>query len=62
MTAADLTRLLHTGDRMDRAHVYQQLGLNLRYEKEAATGRELVRARSQLCHGGAGFEPATFGL
>ena len=50
--AADLTRLLQTGDRIDRARVYQQLGLSLRYEKIAATGRELVRARSQLCRGG----------
>ena len=50
--AADLTGLLQTGDRIDRARVYQQFGLTLRYEKIAATGRELVHARSQLCRGG----------
>jgi hypothetical protein len=50
--AADLTRLLQTGDRIDRSRVYQQFGLTLGYEKIAATGRELVHARSQLCRGG----------
>lgn len=50
--AADLSRLLQTGDRVERAGVYRELGISLKYEKEAATGRELVRARSQLCRGG----------
>jgi site-specific DNA recombinase len=49
---ADLIRLLQTADRVERGRIYQQLGLILRYEKEAATGRELVHARSQLCGGG----------
>jgi hypothetical protein len=48
---ADPTRLLQNGDRLERARLYQQLWLNLRYEEEAATGRELVRAGSQLCRG-----------
>lgn len=50
--SADLVGLLHSGDRVERGRVYQSLNLNLRYEKEATTGRELVRAQSQLCGGG----------
>lgn len=50
---ADLIGLLQTADRVERGRVYQQLGLILRYEKEAATRRELVHARLQLCGGGA---------
>jgi hypothetical protein len=46
--SADLVGLLHSGDRVERGHVYRSLNLSLRYEKEAATGRELVRAQSQL--------------
>ena len=49
---ADLAQLLDTADRVERARIYEQLGISLKYEKEAATGRELVRARSQLCRGG----------
>lgn len=44
--------LLEGASRTDRADLYQRLGLELEYEREAATGREIVRARSQLCRGG----------
>ena len=50
--ADDLVQLLHTADRIGRAGVYQSFGISLKYEREAATGRELVRVRSQLCGGG----------
>lgn len=53
--SADLVGLLHSGDRVERGRVYQSLNLSLRYEKEATTGRELVRAQSQLCGGGGGI-------
>lgn len=46
--AGDLVRLLGSADRVDRAELYRTLGLRLKYEKEAATGRELVHVRSQL--------------
>jgi hypothetical protein len=46
--AGDLIRLLDSADRVDRAELYRTRGLRLKYEREAATGRELVRVRSQL--------------
>ena len=49
--AADLIRLLQTGDRVERKRL-PGTGVSLKFEKEAATARELVRARSQLCRGG----------
>ena len=50
--ARDLLTLLEAADRTERANLYQTLGLSLRYEKEAPTGRELVRARLELSGGG----------
>jgi hypothetical protein len=44
--------LLHRADRSERAALYHALGLNLRYEKEAATGVERVHARLQLTRSG----------
>lgn len=50
--AGGLIGLLGEADRAERASLYQALGLSLRYEKEAPTGRELVRARLELTRGG----------
>ena len=47
-----LVELLAAADRVDRAALYRALGLTLKYEKEAPTGRELVRVRLELCGGG----------
>lgn len=55
--ADDLVQLQHTADRIGRAGVYQSFGISLKYEREAATGGELVRVRSRLC-GGGGSGPA----
>lgn len=44
--------LLRRADRAERAALYRALGLNLRYEKEAATGVERVHARLQLKRSG----------
>jgi hypothetical protein len=57
--AADLMQLVDSSDLPERATHYRPLSLSLVYETEAATGRELVRARSQLCRGGARFQPVT---
>jgi len=50
--AGGLVKLLEEADRVERASLYQSLGLSLRYEKEAPTGPELVRARLELRSGG----------
>ena len=50
--AGGLVNLLGEADRAERASLYQALGICLRYEKEAPTGRELVRARLELSRGG----------
>jgi hypothetical protein len=50
--ARGLVKLLDAADRIERAALYRALGLSLRYEKEAPTGRELIRARLELCRGG----------
>ncbi len=50
--AGGLVGLLDAADRSERAVLYGALGLTLRYEKEAPTGRELVRVRLELCGGG----------
>ena len=39
-------------DRGDRLDLYRALGVSLSYERNTATGRELVHARSQLRGGG----------
>ena len=57
--ADDLVQLLRTADRIGRAGLYQSFGISLKYEREAATGRELVRVRSQLCRGGGSPSPRT---
>jgi hypothetical protein len=57
--AAGLMQLVDSSDRPERATHYRPLNLSLAYETEAATGRELVRARPQLCRGGARFQPVT---
>jgi hypothetical protein len=51
--AADLMQLADSSGRPERDTHYRPLSLSLVYETEAATGRELVRARSQLCRGGS---------
>ena len=50
-----LVPLLAAADRTDRADLYRTLGLSLQYEKEAPTGRELVRVRLELRSGGGGI-------
>ncbi len=57
--ARGLVALLATADRVDRAALYRALGLSIKYEKEAPTGRELVHAQLEpltsdepLCGGG----------
>jgi len=60
--ADDLTRLLRGADRTERAQLYKELGLKLRYTKEAAPGHERIHVRVQLCRSGVGFEPTTSGL
>lgn len=50
-----LVKLLGEADRIERAALYRALGLSIRYEKEAPTGRELVRAQLELCGGGGGI-------
>jgi hypothetical protein len=50
--AADLMQFVDSSDRPERSTRCRPLSLSLVYETEAATGRELVRARSQLCRGG----------
>ena len=50
--AGGLITLLWEADRTERASLYGALGLSLRYEKEAPTGREVVRARLELSRGG----------
>lgn len=47
-----LVWLLASADRAERAALYRELGLTLRYEKEAPTGLERVHARLELCGGG----------
>jgi hypothetical protein len=56
-----LLQLLRTADRIGRAGVYDPFGISLKYEREA-TGRELVRVRSQPCGGGGSRPLRTFGL
>jgi hypothetical protein len=53
--AADLTQLVDSPDRPERATRCRPLNLSLAYEREAAAGRELARARPQLCRGGPIF-------
>jgi hypothetical protein len=50
-----LVQLIAAADRTDRAGLYRELGLSLRYEKEAPTERELVHAWLELC-GRFGFQ------
>ena len=50
--AGGLVNVLGEADRVERASLYQALGLSLRYEKETPTGQELVRARLELSRGG----------
>jgi hypothetical protein len=50
--AADPMQLADSSDRPERATRCRPHSLSLAYETEAATGRELVRARPQLCRGG----------
>ena len=50
--AGGLVGLLADADRADRAALYQALCIQLRYEKERPTGRELVHVRSTLRSGG----------
>jgi hypothetical protein len=56
-----LVQLLAAADRTDRAALYRALGLRLQYEKEAPTGRELARARLELCGGGGSRPSCTLG-
>lgn len=46
--AGSLVHLLQRADRVDRAKLYQALGISLRYTKEAATGLEVIQARLEL--------------
>ena len=50
--ARGLVELLGEADRIERAALYRALGLSIKYEKEAPTRRELVRAQLELCGGG----------
>jgi site-specific DNA recombinase len=50
--ARGIVDLLATADRPERASFYQALCIELRYENERQTGRELIRARSTLRSGG----------
>ena len=50
--AGGLVGLLTDADRADRAALYQALCIQLRYEKERPTGRELVHVRSTSRSGG----------
>ena len=47
--AGALARLIRDADRIERATLYQTLSLSLSYEKEAATSKEVIHLRSQLC-------------
>lgn len=47
-SAGQVMQLLDAADRVARTELYRALGLQLRYTKEAATGRERVHARLQL--------------
>ena len=53
--AGGLVVMLLKADRVDKAALYRELGLTLRYEKQAATGEERVLARLQLWRGGGGI-------
>jgi hypothetical protein len=52
--ARALVELLGSAERTERAALYRALGLSLRYEKEAPTGREIVHARLEVCRRGGG--------
>jgi len=59
--AANFMQLVDSSDRPERATRYRPLNLSLVDGTEAATRRELIRARSPLCRGGARFQPAELG-
>jgi site-specific DNA recombinase len=50
--SGDLVGLLRIASRTDRAQLYRALGVQLEYEKEAATGVERVHVRSLLSSSG----------
>jgi hypothetical protein len=51
--------VLDKADRIERAALYRNLGLELRYDKDTSTGRELVHARSKFFRSGGPILPLT---
>jgi hypothetical protein len=45
--------MLRTGNHVESAGFYEDLGFTFNYERKAATGSEFIRARSQPFRGGA---------